>query len=239
MKLLVCVLSVCALAAAQDFKECLDKDSISCLQMTFYRKARDFFDQPQISLAGGLSFVKGAGARDSRAYVDAGAPVESANSVETREDALENYVFERSVSFLRERSLNLDMAGAARSLSSVIPDEVKGQMRSMVAEARGKKKILKALLPILGLVKLKIVGLALLALLGIALIAKKALIVSVIALVLSKFLFLKKLLSKKDDHGTAYHGSSGGWESSGYGDYGSHSQPAHSIAYAGHKPARK
>uniref|UniRef100_A0A182YGI8 Uncharacterized protein n=1 Tax=Anopheles stephensi TaxID=30069 RepID=A0A182YGI8_ANOST len=237
MKLLICVLSVCALAAAQDFKECLDKDSISCLQLTFYRKARDFFDQPQISLAGGLSFVKTAG-RDSRSYNADSAQIESTNSVETREDALENYVFERSVSFLRERSLNLDMAGAARSLSTVIPEEVKGQMRAMVAEARGKKKILKALLPILGLVKLKIVGLALLALLGIALIAKKALIVSVIALVLSKFLFLKKLLSKKEEH-TSYHGSSGGWESSGYGDYGSHSQPAHSIAYAGHKPVRK
>lgn len=34
MKLLICVLSVCALAAAQDFKECLEKDSISCLQLT-------------------------------------------------------------------------------------------------------------------------------------------------------------------------------------------------------------
>lgn len=34
MKLLICVLSLCALAAAQDnFKECLDKDSISCVQM--------------------------------------------------------------------------------------------------------------------------------------------------------------------------------------------------------------
>ncbi|XP_053681382.1 uncharacterized protein LOC128732236 [Anopheles nili] len=238
MKLLVCVLSVCALAAAQDFKECLEQDSISCLQMTFYRKARDFFDQPQISLAGGLSFVKAAG-RESRSYGADGAQIEAANSVESREDALESYVFERSVSFLRERSLNLDMAGAARSLSTVIPEEVKGQMRAMVAEARGKKKILKALLPILGLVKLKIVGLALLALLGIALIAKKALVVSVIALVLSKFLFLKKLLSKKDEGHTSYHGSSGGWESSGYGDYGSHSQPAHSIAYAGHKQVRK
>lgn len=34
MKLLICVLGLCALAAAQDnFKECLDKDSISCVQM--------------------------------------------------------------------------------------------------------------------------------------------------------------------------------------------------------------
>ncbi|XP_058813159.1 uncharacterized protein LOC131677385 [Topomyia yanbarensis] len=241
MKLIVCVLSLCALAAAQDsFKECLDKDSISCVQMMFYRKAREFFDQPQISLAGGLSFVK-AGGRDSRSFNTDSAMIESANNVETREDALENYVVERTKNFLQERSLNLDMASAARSLSTVIPEDVKSSMRALVSEARGKKKIIKQLLPILGIVKLKMVGLALVALLGIALIAKKALLVSIIALVLSKFLFLKKLLSKKDDsQSTSYHGASAGWsESSGYGDYGSHSQPAHSIAYAGHKPARK
>ncbi|XP_053681797.1 uncharacterized protein LOC128732550 [Sabethes cyaneus] len=241
MKLLVCVFSLFALAAAQDsFKECLDKDSISCVQMMFYRRAREFFDQPQISLAGGLSFVKAAG-RDSRSFNADSAMIESANNVETREEALESYVLERTKNFFQERSLNLDMANAARSLSTVIPEDVKSSMRAMVSEARGKKKLLKSLLPILGLVKLKIVGLAILALFGIALIAKKALIVSVIALVLSKFLFLKKLLSKKDDsHSGGYHGGSSGWaESSGYGDYGSHSQPAHSIAYAGHKPVRK
>ncbi|KXJ70707.1 uncharacterized protein LOC109407028 [Aedes albopictus] len=240
MKLLICVLGLCALAAAQDnFKECLDKDSISCVQMMFYRKAREFFDQPQISLAGGLSFVKPAG-RESRSFNADSAIIESANNVESREEALENYVMERTKNFFQERSLNLDMASAARSVSSVLPEDVKSSMRALVSEARGKKKLLKQLLPILGLVKLKIVGLAILALFGIALIAKKALIVSVIALVLSKFLFLKKLLSGKKDDSHAYHGSSGGWaESSGYGDYGAHSQPAHSIAYAGHKPVRK
>ncbi|XP_055587721.1 uncharacterized protein LOC129740133 [Uranotaenia lowii] len=240
MKLLICVLSVCALAAGQEsFKDCLNQDSISCVQMMFFRKAREFFDQPQISLAGGLSFVKAAG-RESRSFNADNAIVESANSVETREEALENYVVERTKNFFQERSLNLDMASAARSLSTVIPDDVKSSMRALVSEARGKKKILKSLLPILGLVKLKVVGLAILALFGIALIAKKALIVSVIALILSKFLFLKKLLGGKKEETHAYHGSSGGWaESSGYGDYGSHSQPAHSIAYAGHKPVRK
>ena len=166
--------------------------------------------------------------------------IETANTVENREEALENYVVERTQNFFQERSLNLDMASAARSLSGVIPEEVKTQMRSLVTEARGKKKkLLKHLMPLLGLLKLKIVGLAILALLGIALIAKKALIVSVIALILSKFLFIKKLLTKKDDHSTTAY-QAGGWESSAYGDYtGSHSQPAHSIAYAGHKPVRK
>jgi hypothetical protein len=206
----------------------------------FFRRAKEFFDQPQIEIAGGLSFTKSAN-RDARSMnVDTSA-VESANTVENREEALENYVVERTQNFFQERSLNLDMASAARSLSGVIPEEVKTQMRSLATEARGKKKkILKALMPILGLLKLKIVGLAILALLGIALIAKKALIVSVIALILSKFLFIKKLLSKGKDEGHATAYQAGGWDTSSYGDYsGSHSQPAHSIAYAGHKPVRK
>lgn len=39
MKLIICVLGLCALAAAQDnFKECLDKDSISCVQMMVRKK---------------------------------------------------------------------------------------------------------------------------------------------------------------------------------------------------------
>lgn len=133
------------------------------------------------------------------------------------------------------------MATAARSLSNAIPEDVKASVRSLVVEARGKKKILKSLLPILGLVKLIKVKLAILALFGIALIAKKALLVSLIALVLSKFLFIKKLLSKgKEESGHSSGGGWGGHESfSSYGDYGSHSQPAHSIAYSGHKPVRK
>lgn len=132
------------------------------------------------------------------------------------------------------------MATAARSLSNAIPEDVKASVRSLVVEARGKKKILKSLLPILGLVKLIKVKLAILALFGIALIAKKALLVSLIALVLSKFLFIKKLLSKGKEESGHSSGGWGGHESfSSYGDYGSHSQPAHSIAYSGHKPVRK
>lgn len=42
MKLLICVLGLCALAAAQDnFKECLDKDSISCVQMMVRIRSKD------------------------------------------------------------------------------------------------------------------------------------------------------------------------------------------------------
>lgn len=182
-------------------------------------------------MLGGLSFVKPTG-RDARSSNVDGTFVETANDVEQRENALENFVTEGTKSFFQERSLNLDMATAARSLAGAIPEEVKSSVRSMVSEARGKKKkILKALLPILGLVKLKVAALAIVALFGIALIAKKALVISIIALILSKFLLIKKLLSKPKGDGAAVGGLLDAFDS-----LGAHSQPAaQQLAYSGHK----
>lgn len=196
-----------------------------------YRKAREFFDSPKIELLGGLSFIKPTG-RDARSTNVDGTLVETANDVEQRENALEGFVSEGAKNFFQERSLNLDMATAARSLAGAIPEEVKSSVRSMVSEARGKKKkIIKALLPILGLVKLKVAALAVVALFGIALIAKKALVISIIALILSKFLLIKKLLSKGKGDG----GSSGGLLDA-FDSLGAHSQPiGQQIAYSGHK----
>lgn len=196
-----------------------------------YRKAREFFESPKIELIGGLSFIKPA-TRDARAANVDGTFVETANDVEQRESALENFVTEGAKSFFQERSLNLDMASAARSVASAIPEEVKSSVRSMVSEARGKKKkILKHLLPILGLVKLKFAALAVVALFGIALIAKKALVISIIALILSKFLLIKKLLSKGKGDGAAVGGLLDAFDS-----LGAHSQPVgQQLAYSQHK----
>ena len=182
-------------------------------------------------MVGGLSFIKPAG-RDARSTNVDGTLVESANDVEQRENALEGFVTEGAKNFFQERSLNLDMAAAARSLSGAIPEEVKSSVRSLVSEARGKKKkIIKALLPILGLVKLKVAALAVIALFGIALIAKKALVISIIALILSKFLLIKKLLSK----GKGESSSSGGLLDA-FDSLGAHSQPiGQQLAYSGHK----
>jgi Protein of unknown function (DUF1676) len=145
---------------------------------------------------------------------------------------LENFVTEGAKSFFQERSLNLDMASAARSVAGVIPEEVKSSVRSLVSEARGKKKkLIKHLLPILGLVKLKVAALAVVALFGIALIAKKALVISVIALILSKFLLIKKLLSKGKGEGAQVGGLLDAFDS-----LGAHSQPVgQQLAYSGHK----
>ena len=198
-----------------------------------YRKARDFFETPKIELLGGLSFIKPTG-RDARSSNVDGTVVEQANDVEQRENALENFVTEGAKNFLQERSLNLDMASAARSIAGVIPEEVKSSVRSLVSEARGKKKkIIKKLLPLLGLLKLKFAGLAVLAVFAIGFIAKKALVISIIALILSKFLLIKKLISKPKGEGAAIGGLLDVFDS-----FGSHSQPVpdhQQLAYQGYK----
>jgi hypothetical protein len=195
-----------------------------------YRKARDFFESPKVELFNGLSFVKAAG-RDGRSANIDGTVVEQSASVEQRENALEDYLTEGAKSFFQARSLNLDMATVARGVSDSIPEEVKSSVRSLVTEARGKKKkLLKQLMPILGLLKLKFAALAVVGLFVIALIAKKALLISVIALFLSKFLLIKKLLSKGKDHG------SGGGLLDAFGDLGAHSQPVgQQLAYSSHQ----
>lgn len=217
----------------KEIREKLFEAVIDCfvISQQIYRKAREFFESPKIDLIGGLSFIRPAG-RDARSANVDGTVVETANDVEQRENALENFVTEGAKNFFQERSLNLDMASAARSIASAIPEDVKSSVRSLVSEARGKKKkILKALLPVLGLVKLKFAALAVLGLLGIGLMAKKALVLSIIALVLSKFVLIKKLISKPKGEGAAIGGLLDAFDS-----LGSHSQPVgQQLAYSGHK----
>jgi len=226
-----CEVKLKAVCLDENKKTNFDSFCISFRNQQIYRKAREFFETPKIDLFAGLSIIKPAG-RDARSSNIDGTLVEQATDVEQRESAMVNFITEGAKNFLQEGSLNLNMASAARSLAGAIPEEVKSSVRSLVSEARGKKKkLLKSLLPILGLVKLKVAALAVVALFGIALIAKKALVISVIALILSKFLLIKKLLSKgKGD------GGSGGGLLDAFDSLGAHSQPVgQQLAYSGHQ----
>lgn len=108
-------------------------------------------------------------------------------------------------------SISWDFASAGRSLANAIPDEVKESVRALVVEGRTKKKIIKKLLPLLGLLKLKLAALAVLAIAGIAIIAKKALITSLIAIAIAGAGALSgavsKLLGRRGGAGL------GGWTS--------------------------
>jgi hypothetical protein len=123
--------------------------------------------------------------------------------------------------------------------------------------ARGKKKLLKNLIPILIGVKLKAIIFLALASLAISLIAKKAIFVSLVSVAISTFVALRKLLGQRSrqphtevydtymsHHGGGWDGAAGavGYIGSGYGQagYASHASPAaQTLAYGVQKAARK
>jgi hypothetical protein len=111
---------------------------------------------------------------------------------------------------------------------------------------RGKKKLWKNLITILIGLKLKAVAFLSLASLAISFVAKKAVLLSLISIVISKLVAVRKLLGQRSRHPhveeevyetyTGHHG--GGWNriatAGGYvgqGGYASHSSPAaHKLA---------
>nr|CAD7268070.1 unnamed protein product [Timema shepardi] len=213
-------------------EDCLKKDSISCVQMLVYRKMKTFFNQDNIELIGGLSLVRDPNRVDhGRSLQDAdleGKVMES-KDVENRENAMESFVVKKAFSFFEGRNLNLDLSPlvsrvteTARGIAQSIPTEVQEKVTQFFTEAvelnttsalanyateaaRGKKKILKKILPILLLVKLKVLTLLVLGYFGIALIAKKAILVSIISIAISAFIGIRKLLSQ--NHGWQPHQS--------------------------------
>ncbi|KAK9501626.1 hypothetical protein O3M35_012319 [Rhynocoris fuscipes] len=264
------------LIVSADIDDCIHKDSIACVQIEVFRKMKSYFDQDKIELFGGLALTKreldaDQAARNLKEDGSVEDEIVQTKDIEVREDALEQFAITRVSRLLDERSLtwNLtplvsDVTAAARSLSDSIPTEIKDGVSNFINEGRGKKKkLLKALLPLLIGLKMKLGGFMVLAYFVIALIAKKALIASLIALAISGFIAIKKLLSQQQQHmphhevhevahgwaGPSYGGgggggySSGGWDSYGGSAHDSHgaysSNVAHTLAYSGQKPASR
>ncbi|XP_069679308.1 uncharacterized protein [Periplaneta americana] len=253
------------LSSSTPFEDCLKKDSISCVQIQIYRSLKSFFDRDIVDLTGGLSFVR---ERDSKNQAKPRTTedvleddqVLRATDVEKRESALESFVFQKVMAFFQERSIRWNLAPAfsemtttARGIVNNIPEDFRQKVADLVTEGRGKKRILKTLLPILIGVKVKAVAVMVLAYFGIALIAKKALLLSLISLAISAFSMMRKFLSQRSHHPHhevhesyasphSWGGYSMGYDSSGYGhgEYGSHSsQVAHTMAYGSQKAARR
>ncbi|KAG4067960.1 hypothetical protein HA402_010646 [Bradysia odoriphaga] len=223
---IVSCLLISAVFAADEsssFQDCLEKDSISCIQVAVYRKAKSFFEQPKIDIFGGLSLAKSE--RAGKSLDEPTIDIESANTVETRENALESYVVNRAKNFFQERSLSWDFANTARTLANAIPDDIKESVRSLVVEERGKKKkLLKKLLPLLGLLKVKFAVFGVFALFAIAIIAKKALLLAIISIAISGASVVQGLFSKLRGLGGGLGGLGGG-SSGGYsGGHGGHEE---------------
>ncbi|CAL1685951.1 unnamed protein product [Lasius platythorax] len=267
-KLLILTTAV-VLTAGQSIDECLKQDSISCVQKTLYRTAKDFFAKDKLELVNGVSLVKSnSDDRSARSGKELAydQEIDAANDITERQNTLENFISDEAGQLLTGRSLRINLAPAfekiresARAISESVPPEIR-QAVDEVVEGRGKKKGLKAIIPLIIAAKVKLGILATLAYLAIYIIAKKAIFASLISLAISAFIGLKALWAKKGGYHhdvTAYNSgwsgpiSSGGWNgpisggysapiSSGWSSSGGSSgweDPhayAHSQAYSGH-----
>jgi hypothetical protein len=107
---------------------------------------------------------------------------------------------------------------------------------NITVSARGKKKKLKMLLPLLLLFKLKAAALIPLALGGLALLALKALLVGKLALILAGIIGLQKLLGSKQGTQTYEVVAHPHYTHSSYGDDHGHGHYARALPDAQNDP---
>ncbi|KAL5284802.1 hypothetical protein ACFFRR_006860 [Megaselia abdita] len=177
-----CVLLLASGLNAQ-LSDCLEKDSISCLQLSVFRQAKSFFDNPNIEIFGGVSLLKENDGRQGKSIEDNSIAVETAPTFEARNGEMGTYFLDSAKNFFTERSLNFNFANTARSIASAIPEDIKADVSELIAEGRTlkKKKALKKLLPLIKGIGAKVGLLAVGAIVGLTFLVKKALVVSVLA----------------------------------------------------------
>ncbi|KAK2579927.1 hypothetical protein KPH14_007607 [Odynerus spinipes] len=254
------------LVTGQTLDECLKQDSISCLQKSIYRKAKEFFGKDSVEIVPGISLVRSQDSnsldRNARTGKDViyDQEIDGANDVTERQNALESFVGEEASNYFAGRSLRINLAPAfekigesARAISDFMPQEIR-QAADELVEGRGKKiKLLKSVIPLLIAAKAKIGALATVAYFFIALIAKKAIVASLISIAISAFVGLKALWASKAGHdytpynngwnsassGAGWSGavSPGGWATSGSGGWDD-GHYAQSQAYSGYHHRR-
>lgn len=106
---LLFVVAIVALARAQSIDECLKLDSISCIQKSLFRKAREFFDRDSFEIVAGVSLVKGKDGRASRTgkQLMYQQQIDKADNVVERQSALEKFLGEEVSDFVQGRSLKV------------------------------------------------------------------------------------------------------------------------------------
>ncbi|XP_072749837.1 uncharacterized protein Osi6 [Anoplolepis gracilipes] len=270
LKKLLILTTAVVLTAGQSIDECLKQDSISCVQKTLYRTAKEFFAKDKLELVNGVSLVK-SNTDDRSAKSGKGLvydqEIDAANDIVERQNTLENFISDEAEQLLTGRSLRINLAPAfekmresARAISESVPPEIR-QAVDDVVEGRGKKKGIKALIPLVIAAKVKLGLLATLAYFALSIIAKKAIFASLISLAISAFIGLKALWAKKGSYHdvTSYNSgwsgpvasggwsgpisggwsapvASGGWANGGSSGWEDPHAYSHSQAYSGYHP---
>lgn len=109
MKLLTkfLILTAVVLTAGQSIDDCLKKDSISCVQKTLYRTAKEFFAKDKLELVNGISLVKSNANARSGKELAYDQEMETANDIAERQNSLENFISDEAGQFLTSRSLRV------------------------------------------------------------------------------------------------------------------------------------
>lgn len=109
---IVILTTVLVLAAGQTIDECLKQDSISCVQKSLYRSAKELFGKEQLQLVSGVSLVKSKDeiARSSRSGKELAydQEMDAATAVVERQNTLENFIGDEAGQFLTGRSLRVN-----------------------------------------------------------------------------------------------------------------------------------
>ncbi|XP_038219715.1 uncharacterized protein LOC119837976 isoform X2 [Zerene cesonia] len=201
-------------------KECFDGDVSLCLKEKALKYVETISSAREMNLAEGVTLLGTGSPRSARAY----EPL--ADEPKAREAQVESRLVDIAAEFLENHVIEFRMPSSA----------VEGMKRSL-DEARGKKKKLKQLLPLLALAKLKIMALIPLFLGIIAFAAAKAVLLAKVSLLVAGIIALKKLLASKH-HETSYEvvahpHHEEHYASSGHG-WGRSIDEAQNLAYGGH-----
>ncbi|XP_012522908.1 uncharacterized protein Osi6 [Monomorium pharaonis] len=222
MKKFLILMTAVILTAGQSIDECLKQDSISCVQKTLYRTAKEFFAKDKIELVNGVSLVNSNANARSAKELTYDQEMEATNDITERQNSLENFISDETRQFLTGRSLRINLASvfkkiyeSAHAISESAPPEIR-QAVDEIVEARGKKKKggLKAILPLLIAAKVKLGLLGVLTYFVAGFLAKSALKASLLSLLISAFIALKSFWSGKTYHHdvTSYNnGWNAGW----------------------------
>ncbi|KAK9501633.1 hypothetical protein O3M35_012324 [Rhynocoris fuscipes] len=209
---------------------CGDKELSLCLKMRALTYVDRVLRKPEdINIMDGISLVRTEAASremNGRAISEAELDESLPKNAEDKDAQVESMLVDRVARFLQTHTLQLK-----------VPDSSIEEVRKTLDEARGKKKKLKMLLPLLLMLKLKAAALIPLALGALALLALKALIIGKLALVLSGLIGLQKLLGSKQ-HTQSYEVVAHPHYTEEHGHYG-RSMDAHQAAYKAYAPKQE
>ncbi|XP_030034244.2 uncharacterized protein LOC115450381 [Manduca sexta] len=161
-------------------KECAERDVSLCLKEKALKYLDTLRSKREITVVDGVTLDSKGSPRSARAL----EPL--SEEPQAREAQVESRLVDSVADFLENYVVQFKLPSSA----------VEGMRRSL-EEARGKKKKIKQLLPLLAIAKLKIMALIPLFLGIIAFAAAKAVILAKISLLVAGIIALKKLLASK------------------------------------------